>query len=104
MNINKLMQQTQAMQNKMKKLEQEFNEKQFDISYNNFNLKVDVVIKGNLKIEKININDDLWKTNDLEQIETILQIAINQAISQIMKEKQKIMEQTENSLKFKKGF
>lgn len=83
MNIQKMMQEAQKMQKKIA----EFDKKVFEYKYKEY---VEIKIKGNLMIESISINSDIVDESDTSMLNDILQLAINEAISNTKAEKDKI--------------
>ena len=78
MDINKLMQQAQAMQKQLEKANKQINEKEFEGSASNGLVKV--VINGENRIQSIDINKDILNADDKEMIEDLIMIAVNDAI------------------------
>ena len=78
MDINKLMQQAQAMQKQLEEANKQINEKEFEGSASNGLVKV--VINGENKIQSIDINKDIINADDKEMIEDLIMIAVNDAI------------------------
>ena len=78
MDINKLIQQAQAMQRQLEEANKQINEKEFEGSASNGLVKV--VINGENKIQSIDINKDILNPDDKEMIEDLIMIAINDAI------------------------
>lgn len=87
MNIQKMMQEAQKMQNSLKKKIAEFEEKVFDFKYKEY---IDIKIKGDLTIESINVNPEIIDESDTSMLNDILQLAINEAISTTKKQKEQI--------------
>ena len=78
MDINKLMQQAQAMQKQLEEANKQINEKEFEGSASNGLVKV--VINGENRIQSIDINKDILNSDDKEMIEDLIMIAVNDAI------------------------
>lgn len=78
MDINKLMQQAQAMQKQLEETNKQINEKEFEGSASNGLVKV--VINGENRIQSIDINKDILNADDKEMIEDLIMIAVNDAI------------------------
>lgn len=78
MDINKLMQQAQAMQKQLEEANKQINEKEFEGSASNGLVKV--VINGENRIQSIDINKDILNADDKEMIEDLIMIAVNDAI------------------------
>ena len=78
MDINKLMQQAQAMQKQLEEANKQINEKEFEGSASNGLVKV--VINGENRIQSIDINKEILNADDKEMIEDLIMIAVNDAI------------------------
>lgn len=87
MNIQKMMQEAQKLQNALKKKNAEFNESTFEYSYKEF---VKITMRGNLHIESIDINKDIVDADDVSMLNDIVQEAINNAIEQTNKKRDEI--------------
>lgn len=77
MNMNMIMQQAQKMQKDMQKTQEEVAKK----TYVSKQPLVEVEIKGNKTIEKINIDKNI-SSDDIEILEDMLLLALNDALSQ----------------------
>lgn len=97
MNINALMQQAQKMQRDMEKAQKELDQTLFEFDSNGG--AIHISIYGNRKIEKININPDAIDPNDKEMLEDMIKIAINDAISSINKENEKLQAKLTSGMK-----
>ena len=78
MDINKLMQQAQAMQRQLEKETEEINQMEFDGSASNGLVKVKV--NGENKVLAVNIDPSILNPDDKEMIEDLVMIAVNDAI------------------------
>ena len=78
MDINKLMQQAQAMQRQLEKETAEINQMEFDGSASNGLVKVKV--NGENKVLAVNIDSSILNPDDKEMIEDLVMIAVNDAI------------------------
>jgi len=78
MDINKLMQQAQAMQRQLEKETAEINQMEFDGSASNGLVKVKV--NGENKVLAVNIDPSILNPDDKEMIEDLVMIAVNDAI------------------------
>lgn len=87
MNLQKLMAEAKKMQANIDKKISEFDQKEFDFSYKNY---VNVKIKGSLEIVKIDIDKELIDPEDKTMLEEMVAEAVNEAISNVSKEKDKI--------------
>ena len=89
MDINALMRQAQSMQKKMQQKQKEVENKEFVVSSNGG--AIVVTIKGNNKIIKIDIDEDLVDKDNKEMLEEMVTIAINEAIKKVEEEMSKAM-------------
>ncbi|MDE6472863.1 MAG: YbaB/EbfC family nucleoid-associated protein [Ureaplasma sp.] len=87
MNIQQMMQQAQKLQNSLKKKMQEFEQSVFEHKYKEF---VTIKLTGALKIESISINKEIVDPDDIETLNDIVVAAINEAITKVTAEKEKI--------------
>lgn len=78
MDINKLMQQAQAMQKQLEEATKQINDMEFEGSASNGLVKV--VVNGENKIQSINIEQSIINPEDKEMIEDLIMIAVNDAI------------------------
>lgn len=78
MDINKLMQQAQAMQRQLEKETAEINQMEFEGSASNGLVKVKV--NGENKVLAVNIDPSILNPDDKEMIEDLVMIATNEAI------------------------
>ena len=78
MDINKLMQQAQAMQEQLEKKTQEINETDFEGTASNGLVKV--VINGENKVQSVSIDPQILNPEDKEMIEDLIMIAVNNAV------------------------
>ena len=97
MNINALMQQAQKMQRDMEKAQKELDQTLFEFDSNGG--AIHISIYGNRKIEKISIDPDAIDPNDKEMLEDMIKIAINDAISSINKENEKLQAKLTSGMK-----
>lgn len=81
MDINKLMQQAQAMQKQLEQTNEKINAMEFEAEASNGLVKV--VINGEYKISSINIDPSILNSEDKEMIEDLLMIAINDAVDKV---------------------
>lgn len=89
MNMKKLMQQVKQMQSGYQKKISEFEDQEFEFDYKK---SIIIKIKGNLQILDINIDKTLIDPDDKIMLQEMIAEAINEAISSIEEEKQKITE------------
>lgn len=78
MDINKLMQQAQAMQKELEKANEQINATEFEGSASNGLVKV--TINGENKVLAVNIDPLILNPEDKEMIEDLIMIAVNDAI------------------------
>lgn len=78
MNMQALMQQAQKMQKEMQKKQKELENSTFNVS--SAGGAINIVIKGDRQIEKIEIDKDAIDPEDKEMLEDLIKVAINEAI------------------------
>jgi len=81
MDINKLMQQAQAMQKQLEDANRQINEKEFEGSASNGLVKV--VMNGENRILSFDIAKEILNPEDKEMIEDLLMIAVNDAVDKV---------------------
>ena len=86
MNMQALMQQAQKMQRDITKKKEELNKKEFTGSSE----MVDVVFNGDKQLKSVKIKVDI-ENDDKEVLEDMITIAVNDAMSQIDKETEKVL-------------
>ena len=79
MDINKLMQQAQAMQKQLEKANEQINATEFEGSASNGLVKV--VVNGENKVLSVSIDPSILNPEDVEMIEDLVMIAVNDAIA-----------------------
>ena len=79
MDINKLMQQAQAMQKQLEKANEQINATEFEGSASNGLVKV--VVNGENKVLSVSIDSSILNPEDVEMIEDLVMIAVNDAIA-----------------------
>ena len=79
MDINKLMQQAQAMQKQMENASKEISEMEFEGEASNGLIKV--TVSGENKVLAVNIDPSILNPDDKDMIEDLVMIAVNDAIS-----------------------
>ncbi|MDC4163574.1 YbaB/EbfC family nucleoid-associated protein [Mycoplasma bradburyae] len=87
MNFQNLANQMKKMQREMEKKIAEFEEKEYEYEYKKL---IKSVIKGNLKIVKIEINKDLIDPEDPATLQEMVAEAINEAITDLEKKKDEL--------------
>ena len=78
MDINKLMQQAQAMQKQLEKATEQINGMEFEGSASNSLVKV--VVNGENKVLSVSVDPEILNPEDKEMIEDMIMIAVNDAI------------------------
>ena len=81
MDMNALMRQAQAMQRQMAKKQKEVEEQEFVVSSNGG--AIVVTIKGNKRVLKIEIDEDLIDVENKDMLQEMLVIATNEAIAKV---------------------
>ena len=81
MDINKLMQQAQAMQKQIEDTTNEINEKEFTAEASNGLVKI--TINGEYAILNVDIDPSILTADDKEMIEDLIMIAFNSAKQQV---------------------
>ena len=80
MNIQAMLKQAQNMQKDMMKAQEEINSR----SYTGENGLVKITMKGNKKVEKVEISkDEDFTKDDLEMLEDMIMVAVNEAVAKI---------------------
>lgn len=87
MNIQKMMAEAKKLQANMEKKLKEFDEKEFQFNYKKY---INVKLKGSLQIISIDIDKQLVDPEDKNILEEMVCEAINEAIENVSKEKDKI--------------
>ena len=88
MDMNALMRQAQAMQRQMMKAQRELEAKLFELDSSAG--AIHISIYGSKKLESITIDKDAIDPEDKEMLETMIKVAINEALDMIDKEVEKI--------------
>ncbi|MCR4632504.1 MAG: YbaB/EbfC family nucleoid-associated protein [Erysipelotrichaceae bacterium] len=79
MDINKLMQQAQAMQKQLEKATEQINATEFEGTASNGLVKV--TVSGENKVLSVSLDPGILNPEDKEMIEDLIMIAVNDAIS-----------------------
>ncbi|MBQ1483214.1 MAG: YbaB/EbfC family nucleoid-associated protein [Erysipelotrichaceae bacterium] len=79
MDINKLMQQAQAMQKQLEKATEQINATEFEGVASNGLVKV--TVNGENKVLSVSLDPGILNPEDKEMIEDLIMIAVNDAIS-----------------------
>ncbi|MBR5340470.1 MAG: YbaB/EbfC family nucleoid-associated protein [Erysipelotrichaceae bacterium] len=86
MDINKLMQQAQAMQKELEKATDQINAMEFEGSASNGLVKV--TVNGANEILSVNIDPEILNPDDKEMVEDLVMIAVNDALEKVDELKQ----------------
>lgn len=78
MDINKLMQQAQAMQKQLEETNEKINSMEFEGQASNGLVKV--VVNGEYKVLSVDIDPNIINAQDKEMLQDLIMIATNQAI------------------------
>lgn len=89
MNMQALMQQAQKMQREMEKAQKNLEAKEFEIISAGGGIKV--TITGKKLIKNIEIDEDIIDPEEKEMLQDMIVVAINEAISKVISEEQKIV-------------
>lgn len=89
MNMQALMQQAQRMQREMEKAQKDLEAKVFEIVSAGGGIKV--TISGAKVIKSIEIDEDIIDPEEKEMLQDMIVVAVNEAISLVVKEEQKIL-------------
>ena len=89
MNMQALMQQAQRMQREMEKAQKDLEAKEFEIISAGGGIKV--TITGAKVVKNIEIDEDIIDPEEKEMLQDMIVVAINEAISLVIKEEQKIL-------------
>lgn len=102
MNMQGLLKQAQKMQKDLALLEDEVNENIYEETMGGGALKI--VVKGNMQIESISIDESLLNVDGKEDLEDMLKIAINKAIEKAISDKDEKMNSITGGMKMPGGF
>lgn len=97
MDLNKMLQQAQAMQKNMGKVQKELEETVYEGSASN-NL-VTAKVKGSFEVVEINVDQSIIDPNDKEMLEEVILLALNDAIKKAKNDAEKRMEGLTGGLK-----
>ena len=89
MNMQQLMQQAQKMQREMEKAQKNLEAKEFEIVSAGGGIKV--TITGAKVVKNIEIDEDIIDPEEKEMLQDMIVVAINEAISLVINEEQKIL-------------
>ena len=85
MDINKLMQQAQAMQKQLEEANKQLNAMEFEGSASNGLVKV--TVNGEFKVTNVEIDPSILNADDKEMIQDLIMIAVNDATDKVDKSK-----------------
>ena len=89
MNMQALMQQAQKMQREMEKAQKDLEAKDFEVVSAGGGIKV--TITGGKVVKNIEIDEDIIDPEEKEMLQDMIVVAINEAITLVSKEEQKIL-------------
>ena len=89
MNMQALMQQAQKMQRELEKAQKDLQAKDFEIVSAGGGIKV--IITGGKVVKSIEIDEDIIDPEEKEMLQDMIVVAINEAITLVNKEEQKIL-------------
>ena len=98
MNMQALMQQAQRMQREMEKAQKDLEAKEFEIISAGGGIKI--TITGAKVVKNIEIDEDIIDPEEKEMLQDMIVVAINEAISKVASEEQKIVAKQQNSMRF----
>ena len=81
MDMGKLMQQAQKMQEEMQQKQNELNNKTFEFSVGGG--AVNITLNGSYEVVSIKISDEIMKSGDIEMLQDLISSAFNGAVKQI---------------------
>ncbi len=102
MNMQALLKQAQKMQKDLAKAELELKEKEYEASMSGGAVKV--IVKGSMEVTQVEIDSDLLKSDNKEELQDMIMIAINDALKQASEEKEKVMKNMTGGVKMPGGF
>ncbi len=97
MNMGALMQQAQKMQKEMEKQQKELEAKLFEVY--SAGGAITISIYGSRKVNKITIDEDAVSKEDKDMLEDMLVVAMNEAMSIIDKEFEKLNARLQSSMR-----
>ena len=96
MNLNKMMKQAQKMQQQINNIQNEFNEKEFEVSAGGG--AINLTITGDFHITEMNIDEEAITPDDKEGLEDLIVSAVNQAIGTVKENLEKEMGRAAGSM------
>ena len=98
MNMQALMQQAQRMQREMEKAQKDLETKEFEIISAGGGIKV--TITGSKVVKNIEIDEDIIDPEEKDMLQDMIVVAINEAISKVISEEQKIVAKQQSNMRF----
>ena len=98
MNMQALMQQAQKMQREMEKAQKDLEAKEFEIISAGGGIKI--IITGAKVVKNIEIDEDIIDPEEKEMLQDMIVVAINEAISKVVSEEQKIVAKQQSNMRF----
>ena len=98
MNMQALMQQAQRMQREMEKAQKDLEAKEFEIISAGGGIKV--TITGSKVVKNIEIDEDIIDPEEKDMLQDMIVVAINEAISKVISEEQKIVAKQQSNMRF----
>lgn len=102
MNMQVLLKQAQQMQKELGKVEHELEQKEYKATMGG-NM-ISVMGKGNMEITSISIDDSIFKSESKEDIEMMIQSAVNDVLKQAKADKDKTVNSVTGGVKVPGGF
>lgn len=102
MNMQNLLKQAQKMQKEIGKVEKELKEKEYTVTLGGEAVKV--TVKGNLRVQSIDIDEELLEKENKEDLIEMLTAAVNEALTQAETEKEKALGSITGGVKLPGGF
>lgn len=98
MDINKLMQQAQAMQKQLEQANAQLNAMEFEGTASNGLVKI--VMNGEYKVVSVDIDPSILNANDKDMIQDLIMIATNDATTKVDQSKKDKLGSMTQGLKF----
>ncbi len=96
--IQQMMKQAQKMQSDLKSIQEELEQKEYQVSSGGG--AVEVKMTGDKKLVSINIKEEVIDPDDKEMLEDMIALAINNAIDEITKESEEKLGSVTGGLPF----
>lgn len=98
MNFNEMLRQANKMQQEMKNAQDKLESQEFEISSGGGAVKV--VITGSNEIKSVQISKDIIDPDDQEMLQDVIAVAINEALTKVKEESDKITSKITNGMNF----